>query len=221
MAERRGHRDRTRLRAVAGFTLLEMLVAVALLALIAMLLTGALGFGVRVWETAESVDERSRVAAVQRLLFQWLQEAEQTRMLGKDGEDLRGVFEGHASALRFMGVQQGIGLPGGYYLNELYLREEDTPALVLRRRLVQPDRSGLVEAAPEADDGEARVIVDKVAAVEIAYFGRETAASEPEWLDSWSGRLDLPLLVRIRLRFAQSDGRDWPELIVPMALAAP
>lgn len=205
----------------AGFTLLEMLVAVTLMALITMLLTGSLSFGVRVWESSERLDERSRVASVQRLVFQWLQEAEQMRMPGEENDPLRGVFEGNSRALRFMGVQQGIGLPGGYYLNELYVSgdEEDAPALILRRRLVQPGSSGLTEATPETD-GDRRVLVDNIAEVEIAYFGREAVSANPEWLDTWSGRLDLPLLVRIRLRFTPDDKRDWPELVVPLALTA-
>lgn len=207
--------------AKGGFTLLEMLVAISLLALIALLATGSLRFGVRVWETGERAGERTRVAAVQRLLFQWLQEAEQMRMPDGEGDPLRGVFEGHSRALRFIGVQRGIGLPGGYYLNEFWLREEadGSHALVLRRRLVQPVERGLIEAAPEAEGGEARVLLEDVAALEIAYFGRETAAAEFAWLESWRSRLDLPPLVRIRLRFPEGDRRDWPELIVPLAMA--
>ncbi|MFP3945092.1 MAG: prepilin-type N-terminal cleavage/methylation domain-containing protein [Alphaproteobacteria bacterium] len=204
----------------AGFTLLEMLVAITLLALIALVLTGALGFGARVWETGERGSERTRVVAVQRLLFQWLQQAEQMRMPGEDDAPLRGVFEGNPLAVRLIGVQPGIGLPGGYYLSEVYLREsEDGGALVLRRRFVQPVEDGLVDAAPDENTGEERVLLDNVAAVDFAYFGRETAASDPAWLESWGGRLDLPALVRIRLRFEEGDGRDWPELIVPLAMA--
>lgn len=213
---------RGRRRRRAGFTLLEMLVAITLLALIAASLSGSLRFGLRVWETADRVDEKSRVAAVQQLLFRWLQETEQIRMPGNDGNLLRGIFEGHAQALRFAGVQHGIGLPGGYYLNELYFDEsgKDGGALMLRRRLVQPVDAGLMAAAHESVDGEARVLLEGVVKLEITFFGSENVADAPAWLESWQGRLDLPKLVRVRLEFARGDFREWPELTVPLIMAA-
>ena len=222
MIERAIHEFRSRNSAAsrAGFTLLEMLVAVTLLALITALLTGSLRFGARVWETGEQAGEDSRVAAVQRLIFQWLQEAEQMRMPGADRDPLRGTFEGHPAALRFLGVQHGIGLPGGFYLGDLYLREgeDGRSALVLRHRPVRPVAEGLMEIIPETG-GEERVFLENVAHIDFAYFGRENVTLAPAWLEDWSGRLDLPLMVRVRLRFAEGDRRQWPDLIVPLATA--
>jgi hypothetical protein len=154
------------------------------------------------------------------LIFQWLQEAEQMRMPGADGDILRGAFEGHPTALRFLGVQHGIGLPGGFYLNDLYLRDDEDGrrALVLRHRPVRPGPAGLMEIVPETG-GEERVLLENIAAIDIAYFGRANVALNPDWLIDWSGRLDLPLMVRLRLRFAEGDRREWADLIVPVATA--
>ena len=52
-----------------------------------------------------------------------------------------------------------------------------------------------------------------ITAAEFSYYGARNQDDEPEWSDRWEGEL-LPRLVRLRVTFADGDGRAWPELTV-------
>jgi hypothetical protein len=54
--------------------------------------------------------------------------------------------------------------------------------------------------------------------VSFAYFGAETKEVEPQWSDKWDNPKRMPYLVRVRIKL--SNGRDWPELVVPLQVGA-
>ena len=59
-----------------GFTLVELLVVLALLGLVSVALIGALRFGLRAWDTGERrVEQLNRVQAVQAFLRRRIQQA--------------------------------------------------------------------------------------------------------------------------------------------------
>ena len=55
------------------------------------------------------------------------------------------------------------------------------------------------------------VLADDVGRLAFAYFGVGERGGEPDWLESWSGRESLPLLVRMEVELA--DGSAWPVLV--------
>src|SRR5205807_8954283 len=89
------------------------------------------------------------------------------------------------------------------------------------------DGSDLVlTSRPELAAGDAAVeqsrktLLVTVEAAEFAYFGVTQSRSAAEWHDRWSGELDLPALVRVRVRFARSDPRLWPDLTIAPRITA-
>lgn len=182
-------------RGTRGFTLVEMLVALTLLALVAAMLLGSLRFGARSWDGAATrTEERDETEAAQSLLRTLLSEASTP---GGGAAPL--ALAGDARSLTF--VAPWARGPGGGGLHRFALRLEGD-ALVF----AWASERG---ASPVGE----RTLLDGVSAVRIAYFGPPAEAAPPLWLDRWEDRGRPPRLVRIEVAFADAS-RPWPPLVV-------
>ena len=200
-----------------GFTLLELLVAITLLAVLMAALFGALRLGARVWETGEArLDASARIQVVQNFLRQQLAATIPLIETTRDPRALGGLlFAGTSEGLRFVGLLPE-HLGAGASLMELALRPAQGRGpgdLVLRMRPLDPGDG----EAP----GEERVLVTAVERLELAYFGPGQPGAAPTWWQEWQGQRSLPRLVRLRLAFPTGDGRRWPELIVGLMVDLP
>ena len=192
-----------------GFTLVELLVATTLLALLSVVLFGGLRFGARAWESGSaSIERTGEVQAVQELLRRTLSEiavsdlagAEQRQsLLGKDG-----VVSFFAPLPRHAGL-------GGF--GRYRLTADDAGRFLLAW---EPQRPGQKLEDPPAS--KPAVILANIAALKIAYYGAEHS-EKPGWRDQWTG-MNPPTLIRIEVRFAADDRRYWPELTIAPRLAS-
>lgn len=201
-------------RAQAAFSLLEMMIALALLGLLLVLVYASLQTGVRAWDSG---DARASEASHQRIVAAFLRrELEQVFPVRWRGTtEPRIAFEGEKGALRFVtSLNLGAGYhDGGLQWAEIYLADDTTSegrhrALFIRREpfdLKAKDWEGLSAAKP------VRLIKD-VQAVELSYFGAESDVAEPKWSDEWKQPQRLPLLIRIAVR--SESGRPLPDLVV-------
>lgn len=201
-----------------GFTLLELLVAITLLGLLMAALLGGLRLGARVWERGEArLDASSRIQVVQGFLRQRLAEALPVSALSEDGRAEEPVFRGEPGAIRFASPLPDY-LGAGVYLMELGLADgggtDRTNDLVLRWRPLEP---GPAAAAGEVEP-QARILLARVEALDIGYFGAADPRAPPAWWQDWQALPTLPGLVRVQVRFPAGDVRHWPELIVHPAV---
>ena len=200
--------------AVAGFTLLELLVAITLLGMLMAALFGGLRLGARVWETGEArLDASSRVQIVQDFLRQRIAETlPLATVLQDENGSSEPLFRGAVDALRFATILPE-HLGAGLYLMELAIADAADGRghnLVLRWRPL--DLSG---ALPEATaEPEERILLEGIETLDLAYFGSLDLSLPPEWWPQWRAQNAFPGLVRVEVRFAPADPRNWPELIV-------
>lgn len=202
----------------SGLTLVELLVALVLLALIATMMSGGIRFGVRAWEAADArLEEDTRVQAVQALLRRQFNRAYPASGAGVR-ERGQVDFEGRADGLRFITALPAHLGPGGRSVVALEgAQDAGEAALILRWR---PHRPGFGEDDEEEDWAEDHVLIPGIEGLEFAYFGAEKPGDEPRWFDDWRERRTLPTLVRLRLRFAEDDRRSWPELVADLPITA-
>lgn len=200
----------------AGFTLLELLIAVTLLGLLMAALFGGLRLGVRAWEVSgERLDANARMEMVQHFLRGRLTQI--YPVVGGTGRRSYLVFRGEPDELTFVTLlseRLGVGLalmsirPGG----------EDQRSLQLRWR-------AFGAAAEETADMEAtqtHTLLDGVERVEFRYYGTFEEGTPGAWHDEWIEATTLPKLIRMRVVFAPDDGRIWPDLVVrPMVDGTP
>jgi general secretion pathway protein J len=197
-----------------GFTLVELLVAITLFALLSVMLFEGLRFGTRVAARgAAGADWTADLAAAATFLRAQLADA---RPLTRDvGGGRKAVaFDGESESLEFVTELPAYLARGGWYSLHLGRDREDRGRLVLSWRLVRSD-----EARAEVSPPHSSVLLNGVKAVELAYFGAANEGEAPQWQEHWRDAELLPSLVRLRISFL--DGRSPPDLIVALRAAAP
>jgi len=199
----------------AGFTLLELLIAVTILGLLMVLVLNGLQFGTRVWETGRTGAARmTETEAARAFLRARIEAAQPLVTAAGDGAERTVALGGERDRLR-MAVAMPEHLGGGLRLIELSLAGAGaTHDLVVR--------STPAGAAATGRDGggEVSVLLADVQAVDFAYYGAGPAGVAA-WHAAWDGQEGAPLLVRIAVAFSPGDRRRWPPVTVaPMVDAA-
>jgi general secretion pathway protein J len=189
-----------------GFTLVEMLVALAVAGLLVSLVYGAVRIGHRAAQAADVLVERNEIM---RIGWRFLHDALSRARPVQDPErreDLTG-FRGEPDRLEFVADLPAYTGPGGLTRIALWrdAAGRDDRLLVSRRR---HDASG--EAASDEAIREA-VLVERLDDVEIRYFGRLDDAETSRWHAAWDSERFLPNLVQIQVRPTAAPA--WPVII--------
>jgi general secretion pathway protein J len=203
-----------RARTQSGFTLIELVVAMALLGVMMLLLYSGLSFALRSWDAGEANGRRT---ADRRIGENFLRRelTEVFPMRWKDTQMLKLAFDGGKDHLRFVssrpaGISQaGLSLVGLQVEPDASSRARH---LVMRRAM--PDDEAK-DFGP-LDRAERTILVADVDSVQFAYYGAENDYNEPKWEDAWPHEGRVPQMVRMRVKMA--DGTPLPEMIVRIAL---
>jgi general secretion pathway protein J len=195
----------------AGFTLLELLIAMTLLGFLSVLMFTGLRFGKRAWETAEDATGLSnKVRTFQYSLREDIARAYPLLEV-VDATHANIAFDGAADRLSFL-VPGMDGISSG-----------EMARVTIDARHTKSGSEIEVSAAPElaaSDATRTRTIeLPGVTALEFAYLGADKPTDALTWRDSWSGRTKFPALVRVSARSAHGDA-VWPELIMKPRIAA-
>lgn len=201
-------------RAHAGFTLIELVVAMTILGAMMLLLYSGLSFALRSWDAGAAVGGHTADSRIgENFLRRELLEIFPMRW--KDPTQLRVAFEGETQRLRFVSSRPAGLSAGGLSLVGVEVEGEARSGgrhLVMRRAM--PDDNA--EDFGPLDAAEPTVIVADVQDVEFSYFGAENDFGEPRWTEEWPHQSRVPQLVRIRLRTA--DGQALPDMVVRVML---
>lgn len=191
----------------AGTTLIELLVALSLLSLMAVLLLGGMRLGLRVWDVGgdrqvfEQRVERTD-AFLRQLLGQAGRTATEVTMAGADElaaaplPIVRAGFLGEPDQLHFVALlPYQLGSDGKYEFELARHSGADGGNLVLGWR-----RS--IGSASEADQATQTVLLGDVQSMRFAYFGHLTNEPQSAWHDRWADPTGLPALIRLDLSLA-------------------
>jgi general secretion pathway protein J len=196
----------------AGFTLIEVLIALVLVSLLSGLIFQVLSLSARAWDATE---QRTATAERLRGVTGFLQRtlAQSVPLSFNDVDGRRLVFDGDDTRLRFVGR-----LPAHRGPDELYLLTlASVPQLDGRRRLefayARLTEEALRAAPEELPAGQTKVLLEGLADIEFEYFGPQGREGENAWRSDWLEAQRLPRLLRLRL---EDPDRRWPDLVVPL-----
>ncbi|MEQ6204729.1 prepilin-type N-terminal cleavage/methylation domain-containing protein [Sulfitobacter sp. HNIBRBA2951] len=183
----------------SGLSLFELLVALALLAMIATGLAGALGLAVSVWDRSATISASAEEIALRSRLRIWTRQAIPPSRL----TPIPAQFVGHTDGFSFFTLSETPFAP-------------DAAAL---RVSVTTSGTQILMTAQSIDDEGAEVSrVEGILATGISprlsYYS--DTASPPGWQDTWEDTSRLPTLVRIEA--PDGSAPDWPDFVVRLRL---
>jgi general secretion pathway protein J len=198
-----------RARAEAGFTLIEVLIGIALLAMLGVLIADGIRLGGRAWNNAERQTGNSDEMVLLQSLFRRTILRAAPAFGSADPRDMTIAFAGDADTLTLTAPQPGTLFDGPWVRERFYLG----PNGASRALFVAWQRDGAPPTGPV-------LLLDHVRAIRFAYFGPGGAGGAPDWQDSWQNRSRLPDLVRVAIARDDARLRAWPELVVATRMTA-
>jgi general secretion pathway protein J len=192
------------IRGNEGFTLVETLASLAVLALLSLLLTAGMQYGrIRLTRLdAESTGES--IEAAQDALRARLRDVFPTG--GFTGATPVVEFDGDADRVAFMAPPPAAEAPSALRHYTLLLSPSGDLTL-----------NSISDVAADASQTERVVLLRGVSSLHLDYFGATAADGQTAWRQHWAQQSSLPRLVRMRLEFPQGDRRVWPTLLVAPA----
>ncbi|MDR3509126.1 MAG: prepilin-type N-terminal cleavage/methylation domain-containing protein [Caulobacteraceae bacterium] len=190
-----------------GFTLVELLASLAVLAMLSLMLVEGVSDRSLAWSRVERDTTRGEsVEAVRALISErvtriWPLTVYNILPAGPD-------FDGEASDMTFLAPPPEARAPAPLERYQLVLAANGDLLLNARSDV----------ALDQTQWSDHQVLMHGVRALDLSYFGAIAPGGQPDWRPDWSQRPFMPSLIRIRLSFAEGDRRRWPDLIVhPMA----
>jgi len=193
----------------AGFTLLELLVAITLLAFLSVGVVAGLRFGNEVWRKAQG----RNIAANDMRVAERILAGNLARVYPKFIASATGGgtidFDGARSSVTFLST-----LPASGHISRNTLRAvADGSGLAMQFDTVP-------ELAHERAGATTQVLLRRLSAVEFSYYGTAEDSKAPAWHSTWQDQGALPDLIRIRAASAGSGVVPWPEMIIAPKIAA-
>lgn len=194
----------------AGFTLLELLIALMLAGFLCIVLFTALRIGGatlnRVSAVQANIDDD---LGTQQMLTRWLENAYPKYIPpGVSGLTGHVEFDGEANSISFISAQAPLSIaPAGMAYMHVWFASQASPTALMMSARPELGWPGQTQVTQET-------VLNGVSAVDFAYFGSDAPDGRKYWRHIWKNRLFLPSLIRLRVKFSSGAARKWPDLLI-------
>jgi general secretion pathway protein J len=190
-----------------GFTLLELLISIALLTVIVLIVGGAMRMGIRSTESGQKkIDSLERFRTSLNIIESQLQSAFIIRRTGIVYDDNFAQFIGERSSMQFRSLYSLLGGARGPVEVTYVVREDITG-----KRAIFGSENLIVLTDPLR---EIRLI-DNASDIYFEYFEKGPTDEKGRWTNEWTNKENMPGKVRLNI---DNDGRLF-SLIIPIRTA--
>lgn len=191
-----------------GYTLLEMLAAVAIMAMISVPLTWGFQSGVSYWRTAhETAQEQQKMIQLRTRLQEWLSSAYPMDVNRIPGQQTY-PFEGYSDELMFSAAVHPDPTQDSLY--RILLRRNSDSVLQLG---LLPDSLNLADR----DNMQWFDLLDDVGQVRFGYLEGVDVSGAPIWVTEWRQKFGLPQAVRVTIEMSEAS-MTWEDIVAPISL---
>jgi general secretion pathway protein J len=201
-----------------GFTLLEVLVAIGLLALLLALAYGAIRAAMHATRSGEALIARSEeMRAAQSFLRRQFAGIMPLPYETDMQNGVQYMFEGNADAISFVAQMPGYLSRGGPHVQRLAVVDQRGS---LQLEFNHSQLNGFESGDQIGGDREPVVLAAGIAQARFEFRQRELDGALGAWTSTWILPNQLPQQVRLLVEFPRDDPRRWPPLEVPILAAA-
>ncbi|HJR14293.1 MAG TPA: prepilin-type N-terminal cleavage/methylation domain-containing protein [Rhodanobacteraceae bacterium] len=195
----------------AGFTLLEILLALALLALVMLSVWGAMASATRITHAADAVMARSEnVRTVQQFLRRYVSAAQLQPYLA-EGDTRARMFAGDATSMHYVAPLPMQSGHAGLYVQTISLQKNPSGGLSLELAY-QPYTAD----APETANPVTHLLLSELRGGKFQYLAAAAFGKPAAWRDDWQAVNGLPLAVRIHLDAGWRARVPFPDMVIPL-----
>jgi prepilin-type N-terminal cleavage/methylation domain-containing protein len=189
----------------AGFTLVELLVALALTAAIASFVVSGFHLVRRAWVISYDRESAEEVDAAAAQLHGLVARTMPVTTIEEVDHVARLHFEGRTDAVTLVTLSEATAFQGG--LMRVRVSWQDRPPLPGRNAALVL-HTAVFRANPRlVFDSEPVVLFRDVVGFSLRYFGAAGLGKPPQWHAEWLGREQMPLAMLVQVDLAGGSGR--------------
>lgn len=201
-----------------GFTLVELLVALALLSLSVTLIVYAIAGVGGALRSSELERPPQSLAGARSFVRQVVEQARPVQRTFRDGKKSR-LLDGSSVEVSFTSGYAAAGQYQGMYLTRLFLKPSNGTGekldFVVEQVLYRRGKDGEIVTARAP---RPHMLIDGVEAISLRYLDR-SASGGSQWLDEWTSPDRMPAAISIDIRFPKNEALSWPTLVAELMLA--
>lgn len=199
-----------------GFTLIETLIAMVILAMVMVLLAGGLRAVTASWDRGtRAADAGEAIALAHDTLRR--DAAAAPRLTWPAATKPATTFRGDPDRVGLVVVDPGFPGKPGLAVAIFHVETEDGVTALRYGRAAYDPKLADFAAVTLTDD---MVLARGRTALAFDYYGIVPGQAEPRWVSPWPDPQSRPRLVRLRSRDPATGAAPWPDLIVPLPVDA-
>jgi general secretion pathway protein J len=199
---------RIKLHKAAGFTLVELLLALTLMSMLLALAYGGLRASTRATDKGQAIlEDSSRIRMAHQFVRKQLNQMAPLVFAESEDQQERSVFEGEAMKIRYVAPMPGYLGFGGPQVQELAVVSGDEGyELVLSHALLQGFEEADLYLRPPI------VLMKNIEFAEFNFLGRDETGELAGWTNQWEEPEILPEAVSLEIEFSEEIYIQWPML---------
>jgi general secretion pathway protein J len=201
-----------------GFTLLEVMLAIMLLAVLLAGAYGAISTAVHGMHSGElAIDRINRLRVAQEFLRHQVSRIMPLSFAKDTSTNKSFVFEGRSNFMRFVAPMPGYLSRGGAYVQTLSFAGNRGGGMQL---LFTDTMLNGFDIDVKDTDTDPSILLDEIQGGKFQYRTLDDQGQLTDWMDEWPDPTVTPVMIRIVIQMTPSTNLSFPVMDIPMMLDA-